>query len=119
MALAIDDADVAAAARFIQAHAGRPIHVADVAREATLSRRQLERRFREALNRSVLDEIVRCRIDRARRLLMETDLTLPQVAFASGFRSASYLNVVFHQRVGVPPARFRRAQRLDPTPVSE
>ena len=114
-ALAIADADVAAAARFIQAHAGRPIHVADVAREATLSRRQLERRFRDALNRSVLDEIVRCRIDRARRLLTETDLTLPQVAFASGFRSASYLNVVFHQRVGVPPARFRKAQRLEST----
>lgn len=110
-ALAIDDADVAAAARFIHAHAGRPITVADVARAATIGRRQLERRFEGSLGRSMHDEIMRCRVDRARRLLTDTDLTLAQVAFASGFRSATYFSVAFAQHSQATPAAYRAGTR--------
>jgi LacI family transcriptional regulator len=110
-ALAIDDADVAAAARYIHAHAGRPISVADVARIVPISRRQLERRFEHALGRSMHDEILRCRIDRARRLLSDTDLTLAQVAIASGFRSATYFSVAFAQHAHATPGAYRAGMR--------
>ncbi len=105
--LAIADEDVADAVRYIHAHAGRPITVEDVARELTLSRRQIERRFRAALGRSILDEIQRCRVDRARQLLVETELTLPQIALASGFASASYFSVVFGKSQGMTPGTYR------------
>ena len=105
--LAIGDAEVAEAVRFIQAHAGRAITVEDVTRELTMSRRQLERRFRGALGRSILDEIVRNRVDRARQLLVETQLTLPQIAIACGFKSASYFSVVFRKQMGETPGAFR------------
>ncbi|HRK31774.1 MAG TPA: substrate-binding domain-containing protein [Tepidisphaeraceae bacterium] len=104
---AIADGDVAEALRFIERHAGRPIGVTDVTRELPLSRRQLERRFRQIVGRSVLDEIRRCRIERAQQLLVNTELTLKQVAIASGFASTSYLSVVFHKRVGVTPMQYR------------
>ncbi|MGC4031103.1 MAG: substrate-binding domain-containing protein [Tepidisphaeraceae bacterium] len=106
--LAVHDTEVADAMRFITAHAGRRISVTDVLREVPLSRRQLERKFRVALGRSILDEILRCRIDRARQLLLETELALPQVADASGFASASYFSVVFTKATGSTPAEFRR-----------
>lgn len=105
--LAIADADVADAMRFIAAHAGRRIGVADVLREVPLSRRHLERKFRVTIGRSVLDEILRCRIDRAKQLLSDTELALPQVADASGFASASYFSVVFKREVGSTPAVYR------------
>ncbi|MFT3789099.1 MAG: substrate-binding domain-containing protein [Tepidisphaeraceae bacterium] len=105
--LALDDTEVADAVRYIHAHAGRPIGVNDVLREVPLSRRQLERRFRIALGRSILDEISRCRIERAKQLLVDTELTLPQVALASGFRSASYFSVVFGKLAGTTPGSFR------------
>jgi LacI family transcriptional regulator len=105
--MAVDDADVVDAVRFIHAHAGRPIGVSDVMREVPLSRRQLERRFRARLGRSILDEITRCRIDRAKQLLVETELTLPQVALASGFGSASYFSVVFAETEGTTPGAYR------------
>lgn len=111
-ALAIADREVAEAARFIHANAGRQITVEDVVRAGTVSRRQLERRFRVALGRSMLEEITRCRVDRARRLLAETDLTLEQVALGSGFGSGSYLSVVFKRITGQTPQRFRDLQRL-------
>lgn len=110
--LAIADRDVAEAARFIHANAGRPITVEDVVRAGTVSRRQLERRFRVALGRSMLEEITRCRVDRARQLLAETDLTLEQVAMGSGFASGSYFSVVFKRATGQTPQRFRELQRL-------
>lgn len=105
--IAINDADVVQALRYIHAHAGRAITVEDVIRELPLSRRQLERRFRGALGRSILDEILRCRMERAKQLLVETELTLPQIAVASGFTSASYFNVVFRKQTGLTPGQFR------------
>jgi LacI family transcriptional regulator len=105
--LAIGDDDVADAVRYIHAHAGRPIAVDDVLRDLALSRRQLERRFRQSLGRSILDEIQRCRVDRARQLLVETELALPHIATASGFASASYFSVVFNKSQGMTPGEYR------------
>jgi len=111
-ATATVDTDVGDAARFIHANVGRGISVDDVAQAATVSRRQLERRFKAAMGRSILDEIVRCRVDRARQLLIDTELTLEQVAIASGFASASYFSVVFREKTGNTPQRFRDGFRV-------
>jgi LacI family transcriptional regulator len=110
-ATAVSDADVAEAARFIHTHAGRGISVDDVAAAATVSRRQLERRFRSAMGHSLLEEITRCRVDRARQLLLDTELTLEQIARAAGFTSASYFSVVFKRATGQTPQRYRDAYR--------
>jgi LacI family transcriptional regulator len=108
---AVADAEVAEALRFIRQHATGPIGIEQVMQNSTVSRRQLERRFRAILGRSLLDEIRRCRIERARQLLLETDLTIPQIATASGFSSASYLTVVFGEMVGETPGHFRKSVR--------
>ena len=105
--LAVQDEDVADALRFIHANAGRPIGIADVLADLPLSRRQLERRFRDAVGRSIHDEIFRCRIDRAKQLLLDTELALPQVALASGFTSASYFSTAFIKSAGMTPGKFR------------
>ena len=109
--IAVTDRDVAEAVRFIRSHAGTPIGVDDVLKSTAISRRQLERRFRATLGRSVLDEIRRCRVDRARQLLTDTDLTIPQIATASGFSTASYLTVVFREETGITPGAFRDQYR--------
>lgn len=105
--LAIEDAEVAEAARYIHGNAVRHITVEDVVRPLAVSRRQLERRFRAVLGRSVHDEIVRVRLDQARRLLATTHLTLDQVSAACGFTTQSYFNVVFRKATGSTPGRYR------------
>lgn len=109
--LAIDDPDVARALRFIHQHAARAVRVDQVVRYVELSRRALEIRFQRAVGRSIHDEIQQARLDRARRLLLETDLPLPTVAEASGFNTPSYLAQVFRRHVGMTPARYRRQSR--------
>jgi LacI family transcriptional regulator len=68
----------------------------------------LERRFHRLLGRTILEEIVCCRLERTRRLLRETDLPLKTVAHAAGFSSAERMSKVFRQAEGISPAEYRR-----------
>ncbi len=103
-----DDPLVASAMRFIKNHAGQAIGVPDVVEQVGLSRRTLERRFFRVLRRSVASEITQCRLERAKRLLLETDLPSNRVAEGAGFGSLKTFNRVFRRAAGVPPKSFRQ-----------
>jgi LacI family transcriptional regulator len=105
---ALGDREVAMALRFVHDYATRPIGVPDVVRHLSLSRRTLELRFQKTLGRSIHEEILRCRVERAGRLLLETDMRLAEVAAASGFRTSNYLYKVFQRTLGCTPADYRR-----------
>lgn len=109
--LALDDRAVAQALRFIQDSAVRPISVADVVQHVGCSRRTLELRFQQALGRSLNREIQQARLERAKRLLAETDLPVVRVAAAAGFGSANYLIRLFQRRLGVSPGVYRQGVR--------
>lgn len=106
--LAIEDADVAEAARIIRERFREPIGVGDLLREVPISRRSLERRFRLALGRTPLQEIVRVRVEHARRLLETTSLSVPEIARQSGFGSGEWMSVVFSRQLGQSPSQCRR-----------
>jgi LacI family transcriptional regulator len=106
--LAIDDPAVTAALRILRENIASPISVDDVVDQVPLSRSVLERRFRRMLGRTMNDEIVRLRINRAIELLTETELELKMVAKRAGFGSQSYMNAVFKSRIGKTPGSFRR-----------
>ena len=69
--LAVEDADLAAAVRFIREHACDGITVADVVGKLPLSRRVLESRFERVLGRTPHAEILRVRLERVKQLLTE------------------------------------------------
>jgi len=104
---AIDDPEMANALRFIRERAADGIEVEDVLDELTISRRTLERRFRDCLCRSPHDEIMRVKLEQAKRLLAETRATVAEVTERSGFGSLKHFHKVFKQRTGVTPAKFR------------
>jgi LacI family transcriptional regulator len=104
---AVDDADLATALRYIREHACEGITVSDVLRVVPLSRRMLEHRFQRVIHRSPHSEIVRIRMERAARLLRETDLPLSEIASRAGFTSSIYLSKAFKHHTGVSPREFR------------
>lgn len=109
--LALDDPDVIAAVRFIRDHADQAIRVNDVAHAMAMSRRSLERRFLRAFDRTIAEEIARVHMQRAKMLLAESDLPIPNVAEAAGFGSPEYLATVFRREFGVTPLKYRAQVR--------
>ncbi len=106
--MAVDDETVQAALRYIRQHAWEEMSVANLAAEIAVGRRLLERRFRDVLGRSVLEEIHRIRVERAKVLLTETHLPIEAVAAKSGFASVRRLDVVFAKLTGTSPTAYRR-----------
>jgi LacI family transcriptional regulator len=104
---ALEDPDMAHALQFIRENAGRPILVKDIANALGISRRNLEIRFRRAIGKSMNQKIQQAHLERAKRLLLETDLPLTKVAEFAGYNSTSYLAVVFHEAFGMTAAKFR------------
>jgi len=109
--LAIGEVDVVAALRFIRQQAHQPIRVTDLLRKIPTSRRYLERRFRKVLGRSILDEIRRVHVERARQLLAQTDLPIHSIAERSGFTDAKRFSAVFRQMIGLTPSTYRQQLR--------
>lgn len=110
-ALAIEDRPTALAVRHIREHACQGINVADVLKAVPQSRRLMESRFRRLLGRTPHEEILRVQLERVKRLLVETDLPLAQIAERAGFAHVEYLSVVFKRETGIPPSAYRRANR--------
>lgn len=105
--VAVDDPDVAGALQYIHRQQGRDISVESVVQAVAVSRRNLEKRFRECLGRTILEEIQLTRLERAKRLLLEATYPISKVAEISGFGSTGYFIQFFQNRVGKTPRKFR------------
>ena len=110
--LAVEDGEVAEAVRFIHQHSRELIQVNDVVAATTLSRRSLEQRFRKVLNRSVLDEIGRIHIEHIAQMMVETNLSIPQIALALGHPSVDNIARYFKRHMGISISQYRKKHQL-------
>ncbi len=109
--IAQGDRLIVSALRFIRDQFAQGITVSDVAEEVGTSRRTLERHFSMATGRSILSEIARCRIERAKELLLETEVSCYRVASGVGFNSLKTFNRTFYRREAITPQGFRKMAR--------
>jgi LacI family transcriptional regulator len=109
--LAIDEPDVAAALSIILAHADRPLTVGQILQKVPTTQRWLERHFKKLIGRRMVDEIRRVHIERAKQLLADSKLSMPEIARRSGFKSSPGLSVAFRRETGTTPSKFRRRHR--------
>jgi AraC family transcriptional regulator, glycine betaine-responsive activator len=95
-----------------------PLDRGELASAAGLSSRQLERLFRKYLNRSPARYYVELRLNRARLLLLQTNMPVIDVALACGFVSASHFSKCYRDFFGKTP-RKERSVPLRPSPAPE
>jgi len=105
---AFTDPAVVTAVGFISANAQRQICVAEVVAAVGISRRSLENLFRRHLDHTILEEIQRVRIGRARELLSDLQRTVLDVSLACGFQDVAHFTRLFRRLVGDNPGAFRR-----------
>ncbi len=84
-----------------------PISPATLARHVGMSTRQLERLFRRYLNRSPKRYYMELRLQKARNLLMQTDMSVINVALACGFASPSHFSKCYRSHYDTTPYRER------------
>jgi LacI family transcriptional regulator len=110
--LAIDDPCIVAALKFIRDGACEGVTVQDVVNHVAMSRSLLDRGFQKYLGRTPQAELRQVQIKRVRELLLETDLSLTQIARLAGYEHPEYMNVVFKRETGQTPGQFRRQAHL-------
>jgi AraC-like DNA-binding protein len=96
---------------YIEAHLSDSIELVQLSAIAGLSVFHFARQFKQSAGVSPHYYLVGRRIERAKELLAETDLSLSEIAFATGFSDQSHLTRHFRQMIGVAPGQFRRSLR--------
>jgi len=89
-----------------------PVSPSDMAEDVGMSTRQLERLFRRYLNRSPKRYYMELRLQKARNLLMQTDMSVINVALACGFASPSHFSKCYRAQYNTTPYRERGTQGM-------
>lgn len=84
------------------------VMLAAVAAEANLSEAAFSRFFKKSMDQSFIDYLIDLRLSEACRLLLETDMTITEIAYAVGFKNLSNFNRQFLKRKGQTPRSFRK-----------
>ncbi|AHM05014.1 Transcriptional regulator [Roseibacterium elongatum DSM 19469] len=96
--------------RMMEQNIEDPISPAQLATQVGMSTRQLERLFRRYLNRSPKRYYMELRLAKARNLLMQTDMSVINVAMACGFASPSHFSKCYRAHYDTTPYRERGSQ---------
>lgn len=102
------------ARHYIRQFAGRGIKTKQVAEYAGVSRSSLESHFQRELNCTVHDEILRFRMDMAKKQLQEALHSTREIAVRCGFTSLQYMHTVFKRELGCTPREYQeRFKHID------
>ncbi|UYP69286.1 GlxA family transcriptional regulator [Thalassobacter stenotrophicus] len=101
---------LSAVIRKMEQNIEEPISPSVLAQEVAMSTRQLERLFRRYLNRSPKRYYMEIRLSKARNLLMQTDMSVINVALACGFASPSHFSKCYRAHYNTTPYRERGTQ---------
>jgi len=106
----VSSARLAEAVSLMEANLGEPLATEDIAQLVGVSRRQLERLFKQHLDELPSRYYAELRLARARRLLQQTSQSILQIALGCGFSSGSHFSNAYRARYGHTP-RDERSQR--------
>jgi LacI family transcriptional regulator len=106
--LAVEDIYVRDAIKFISQHIHEPIQVTDVAGAVGLSRTVLYEKFQRFLGYSAHQYIKRMRTEEMARLLVESEMSISEIALAMGFTGEDHIAEYFRKHKGMNPSKYRR-----------
>ena len=95
------------AIEYVHDNLASDISFRDVAAHVKMSAYHFARMFKQSTGQSPHNYIVRCRIERAKALLVEDRWPISDIALEVGYKSQSHFTVCFGRLAGVTPAAFR------------
>ncbi|MCR4267746.1 GlxA family transcriptional regulator [Nitratireductor sp. ZSWI3] len=105
--LGVQNSKVLTIIELMEAHLSEPLSLIEIAENVGLSRRQIERLFRQEMGRSPARYYLEIRLDRARHLLIQSSMPVVEVAVACGFVSASHFSKCYRELYARSPQQER------------
>ena len=106
--VAVNDPLVARILNHFRENVDSLLSINQVAREFNMSIRTMQRRFKETINRTPEDEILRIRLDKAKTYLRSTKLSISEIARRLGFEDPSYFVRFFRLKCSQTPNQYRK-----------
>ena len=100
------------AEQMMKDRAYKPFLLRELAHELGLSPVQFTRRFRVQYSVTPAEYVSSLRLNQARILLVETDLTLDDISRRCGYDNGFYFSRAFSAKIGMPPSVYRQSNRL-------
>ena len=97
---------------FIAENYAKPLRVAEIAKAVGIHPEYAVRLFRKTCGMSLVDYVTKHRISHAQRLLATTNRKVVDIAFESGFSSASRFYAAFQKACGKSPKRYQASTRV-------
>ena len=95
---------------YIEEHLGDPnLNVDEIGKQLGLSRVQLYRKVKALLNYSVNDYIQQVRLNKAKHLLKQDNMSIADIAFKVGFSSATYFSTAFKAKFNKTPLEYKNS----------
>ena len=104
----VSDSLVAKAIDFIKNNANKQIQVSDVVNHVSVSRRELERRFKKTSNRSIHREIKLTKVQLISKILLGTSDNISVIAAKLGFADVAHIARYFKDIEGISPLKYRK-----------
>ncbi|WP_128103027.1 ABC transporter substrate-binding protein [Paenibacillus sp. DCT19] len=92
---------------YMQANYAEPITLESLARTFHYSAPYLSKSFKREIGTSIIDYLINIRMDKAKNLLQQTDLSLQEIATSIGYADVSYFIRIFKKSTGVTPKQFK------------
>ncbi len=102
---------VGAAIAYLRLHLSEPVGMDDLVRYVGFSRARMFDLFKTQTGLTPNDYLQRLRVEAAQEQLRQTNLSVTQIAMATGFSSGQYFSTVFARYTGVAPTDFRKGAK--------
>lgn len=100
------------ACSMIQKHAFHKIDLKDIASELGISPVRLTQKYKSHFGVTPIRYLTSIRLEKAKTLLLQTDMTLEQISECIGYENGYYLNRLFMKHLHVTPAKFRKMHQV-------
>lgn len=102
---------IASSVDYISTRLHQKLTIQEIADHAGISPRQLTRKFKAEMGRTIIDYVHEQRVDEAKNMLKYTDSSIIDIALNTGFSSESYFIEIFKLKTGTTPNAYRNERK--------
>lgn len=105
-------AEIESVCRYMKEHYSEKITLTSIADSVGFSKYYISRLFKKHMGVTIIDYLIKIRLDKAKELLEKGDYSIKQISFMVGYSDPNYFTWSFKKYLGLSPIKFRYFQNL-------